>query len=113
MAKAGKKPPKKKLTGQALRDKMAALSHEKQRLADQRAGRAKPQERVKRKTETAVAEAKYELKEETKVLKNYEKQREILHDRCVAGVTGNQTAKDRFDARQAEIESLKAAYEEL
>lgn len=104
---------KKAPTLEEAREESVRVLHQKQRMAEQRAGQATPTERPRRKTEEAADMAKYELKEETKVLANYEKERELLHNKCVAQVAGTQSAEERARARDEEIEGLKSALDIL
>mmetsp|Transcript_104456 Transcript_104456/g.164945 ORF Transcript_104456/g.164945 Transcript_104456/m.164945 type:complete len:237 (+) Transcript_104456:43-753(+) len=66
-----------------------------------------------RKTLEKVKFVKYELKHEVEALENLEKQRELLHNRCVAQVGIGMTVAERNAARDEEIQGLKDAYEIL
>lgn len=66
--------------------------------------------RQKRETEKILDEAKYELKQEMKSLKNVNKEYEVLHDECTKNAGQEQTYEQRVAAREAEIDGLNKAY---
>jgi len=70
-------------------------------------------EAKKRETEKALDEAKYELKQEMKSLKNVNQEYEILHDECMKNAGQEQTYAMRQAAREDEIDSLHKAYKVL
>jgi len=73
---------------------------------------AEPEQRDYTETEKKVNEAKYELKEEMRTLKNYERERELLRDRCVTP-KGTRSYADRVEQRQGEINGLTEAWTKL
>lgn len=70
-----------------------------------------PIERGKKtKTEKKVEYAKYELKEEMTTLRNYEKQVDLLRERCVQPSSAR-TYEDKRASRQEQIDGLSSAWD--
>merc|ERR1719272_269537 len=76
-----------------------------------RAASQTKEEKEERETKKAVDEIKYNLKKNlVPALENMEKERELIHNRCVAKVGAKMSIKERNAARQEEIENLNKAY---
>lgn len=95
---------------EALRVKMAKTTAAKQKMTDLRTDGPPKEEKPLRETQKEIIETKHDLKEAMKRLKNFEKEHELLHDKCFNGPLNDQAAEDRFENRLKEIENLKTAY---
>lgn len=113
-AKAALERQEKENPVESLRGKFARMQKAKEEMsnikADVRNGGPTPTEKPLRKTQEDIQEKKYELKQEIKRLKNFEKERELLHNKCINGPMEDKAAGDRFEKRLDEIENLKSAY---
>lgn len=109
-AEAKFKDFEKENPSEALRVKMQKANAAKQKMTDLRTSGPPKEEKPLRETEKVVIEKKHDLKEATKRLKNFEKERELLHDKCFNGPMNDKAAEDRFENRLKEIENLKTAY---
>eukprot|EP00929_Paragymnodinium_shiwhaense_P000168 TRINITY_DN100410_c0_g1_i1.p1 TRINITY_DN100410_c0_g1~~TRINITY_DN100410_c0_g1_i1.p1 ORF type:complete len:258 (-),score=95.60 TRINITY_DN100410_c0_g1_i1:121-894(-) len=106
--------PHLKVAASSGRDLFAGINHKAQDISWRSdAPTASEKEEKKRETEKALDEAKYELKQEMKSLKNVNKEYELLHDECMKNAGQKQTAEMRADARDQEIDNLEKAYDIL
>lgn len=112
-AEAKFKEFEKENPSEALRVKMAKSTAAKQKMTALRTDGPPKKEKPLRETQKAIIETKHDLKEAMKRLKNFEKEHELLHDKCFNGPLNDQAAEDRFEQRKKEIENLKQAYEIL
>lgn len=95
----------------ALRGQQEESLRRQEEMMNKRTGNVEKKEKPQRETEKKITIAKHELKEEMGRLKNFEKQRELLHDKCLA--PSKDTSEDRAEKREQEIESLEKAHEIL
>jgi len=109
-AEAKFKKFEKENPSEALRVKMAKATAAKQKMTNLRTDGPPKEEKPLRKTQEDIIETKHDLKEAMKRLKNFEKEHELLHDKCFNGPMNDQAAEDRFENRLKEIENLKSAY---
>lgn len=113
MAEAKFKEFEKENPNEALRVKMDKMNKAKQKMTSLRTDGPAKEEKPMRKTEEDVVVAKHDLKVAMKRLKNFETERELLHDKCFNGPLNDKAAEDRFQNRLDEIENLKKAYKIL
>lgn len=66
-----------------------------------------------RDSEMAVKMAKYELRQEKEALENLVKEKQLIHNRCVAKVDGEETYTERKFKRDNEIKALNRAWDIL
>lgn len=110
VAEAKFKEFEKENPSEALRVKMQKATAAKQKMTNLRTDGPPKEEKPLRKTQEDVIETKHNLKQEMARLKNFEKEHELLHDKCFNGPLNDQAAEDRFENRLKEIENLKTAY---